>query len=303
MIDINELMDESSHDMDTTMVPISKVVELTNVYDNIINRLLNVLHQHEHGGNHRTLDTVVSNDLNHRDIYLLDYENIGNFPALMHTWNKPNDQVYCFMNKQLIAHFDQQLNMVQPSLQERIHPIVLSTSGINALDIAIAMFVGYISAKYEPNGIYIYTNDKGYHVLLEICRFWGIDNVEIRLSIGPKEEPIRPLVQPVKPVVRPEPKLVKPAPQPPLLDGFTIGKPLHITKSKGKSEQKLNECKAFIQLLNDHCPLVQPYKNRELCQWLLEMFPKTDRAKITQLISRCLSFGLMKSKNGKIVVN
>ncbi len=293
---IDPLMDLSvDRIMDEPMIPISKVKEISKKYEETIHKLMDLLESSgkttDQWGS--AIDSIGSTNLNQASIYLLDYENIGNFPALLHTWTKPSDIIYCFMNKTQVVHFDHELTRLEPSLSKRIHPIVLSTSGLNALDIAIGMFIGYITARYEPNGIFVYTNDRGYTVLMEICRFWGIHNIEIRQAISVAEHPKTIVKLPVKPVVQPIHPTVQPQP------GNSI-KPI---KRKGDADERKNQVEKLIHCIKDEPWFDQPPKFDQLMDHLSKMFPATKSDDIRKLISSGITYGFLINQKGKLHLN
>ena len=292
---IDPLMDLSvDRIMDEPMIPISKVKEISKKYEETIHKLMDLLESSgkttDQWGS--AIDSIGSTNLNQASIYLLDYENIGNFPALLHTWTKPSDIIYCFMNKTQVVHFDHELTRLEPSLSKRIHPIVLSTSGLNALDIAIGMFIGYITARYQPNGIFVYTNDRGYTVLMEICRFWGIHNIEIRQAISVPEHPkpkIKPIVQsPLKPANR---SLVE------------SGKPITRIKRKSSSDEKKKQVEALMQCIKEEEWSNQSMPYDEFIERLLNMFPKSKPQDIQKLIARGITYGFLVAKKGKLALD
>lgn len=280
---------------DEPLIPLSKVKSLSNEYENTIHKLMELLNTRglttDTWG--KPIDTIASNGLDHASIYLLDYENIGNFPALITTWNKPSDIIYCFMNKNQVAHFDHESSRLEPSLSKRIHPIVLSTSGMNALDIAIGMFIGHISARYQPLGIYVYTNDRGYGVLMDICRFWGINNVEIRQAISVVNHPKDVDIPMVKPEHKPstDHAMVKPLIQ--------LGQPIKAIKSK---IQRKPQIESLMEYIRDAEWLDHPIPLSELNDKLIQTFPNTPPGDIDKLISRMISYGFIISKKGKLTL-
>ena len=291
---IDPLMDPSvDRTKDEPMIPISKVKEISKEYEQTIHKLMDLLESSgkttDQWGS--AIDSIGSINLNQASIYLLDYENIGNFPALLHTWTKPSDIIYCFMNKTQVVHFDHELTRLEPSLSKRIHPIVLSTSGLNALDIAIGMFIGYITARYQPNGIFVYTNDRGYAVLMEICRFWGIHNIEIRQAISVPDHPkpkIKPIVQSnLRPVDQP---LIEP------------GKPITLGKRKSSADEKRKQVESLVQCIKEEEWSNQSIPYAEFMDRLMKIFPKSKPEDIQKLISRAITYGFLIPKKGNLTL-
>lgn len=281
------------------MIPLSKVHAISKEYENTIHKLMDLIQSRgmtneQWGG---SIDAIASSEFNQASIYLLDYENIGNFPALIHTWNKPTDLIYCFMNKTQVEHFDHEVKRLEPSLSHRIHPIVLSASGLNALDIAIGMFIGHISALYKPLGIHVYTQDRGYSVLMEICRFWGIQNIEIRqgICIGTVDKPKHhAMVKPKDDRVKPIP-MVQPLVQP--------GKPIVPVKSKASKQQRKDQAVELMKLIKDKNWFDQPISQSLLIDHLMVMFPHSKENDLIKLISRLITYGFLSSKKGKFSLN
>ena len=286
---------------DEPMVPLSKVKVLSNEYEKTIGKLMDLISTHGKTSDTwgSSIDTIASNDLNHTSIYLLDYENIGNFPALIHLWNKPNDIIYCFMNKNQVAHFDHELSRLEPALANHIHPIVLSASGLNALDIAIGMFIGHISARFQPLGIYVYTHDRGYSVLMEICRFWGINNVEIRQAITGNDHSVNDPLAMVKPVDKPvEDQPIKPMVEPLV----QIGKAIIVVKSKASKQQRKDQIVSMMECIKDKGWFDHPISQADLIDHLLITFPHTSPRDVYKLISRSITYGFLSSKKGKLTL-
>lgn len=110
-----------------------------------------------------------------KQIYLIDYENVGKKGLEGAECLKNSDELYLFHYKGTgEVKYDNLLKLANSSARTQV--IKLSTHEKNAMDFQIVALLGYLSGKYGRSAVYhIISKDMGYASAIE-CILVNIDN-------------------------------------------------------------------------------------------------------------------------------
>lgn len=107
-------------------------------------------------------------NLNHRHVYLIDYENISMIPQFI--LNDENSVCYIFYGTLLKSKVQE---------EERLHDfsgrhyfIQTTRTAKNSLDTLLSFYLGQIYSVFKPSAIFIISNDSDYSNLKELARHY-----------------------------------------------------------------------------------------------------------------------------------
>lgn len=104
-------------------------------------------------------------NLNHKHVYLIDFENIADIPTFI--VNDKQGVCYIFIGvtqREKINQFE-----LTHDFQGQHYKIQIQKTRKNKLDTLLSFYLGQIYCSYEPNSIYVVSNDSDYENLKEIA--------------------------------------------------------------------------------------------------------------------------------------
>lgn len=125
------------------------------------------------------IKSLLKEDLNDKDVYLIDFENTGRIPR--EVYSNPKNVLLVFVGNTQTEAYKNHIQKI--SCVARQYPVHAEKTGSNFLDNRLSLYTGMIIGRYTPRSVCIVSDDHDYTLLHNTLKECGI---EFR-QIFPKE--------------------------------------------------------------------------------------------------------------------
>lgn len=116
------------------------------------------------------IKALLKEDLNNKDVFLIDFENTGRIPRGV--YSNPKNVLLVFVGNTQIEAYKNHIKKI--SCVARQYPVHAEKTGSNFLDNRLSLYTGMIVGRYTPRSICIVSDDHDYALLHNTLRESGI---------------------------------------------------------------------------------------------------------------------------------
>lgn len=121
------------------------------------------------------IKTLLKEDLDNKDVYLIDFENTGRIPK--EVYSNPKNVLLVFVGNTQTEAYKNHIKKI--SCVARQYPVHAEKTGSNFLDNRLSLYTGMIIGRYTPRSVCIVSDDHDYTLLHNTLRESGIEFKQI----------------------------------------------------------------------------------------------------------------------------
>lgn len=121
------------------------------------------------------IKALLKEDLDNKDVYLIDFENTGRIPK--EVYSNPKNVLLVFVGNTQTEAYKNHIKKI--SCVARQYPIHAEKTGSNFLDNRLSLYTGMIIGRYTPRSVCIVSDDHDYTLLHNTLRESGIEFKQI----------------------------------------------------------------------------------------------------------------------------